>query len=328
MTERRIPQVVGASLVLWHTDLDHVEAAARSIVEQDESVAHLCVIVNDDADGAVSRDVERRLRPVLGDCALTARPLPHNSGFAGGQNRALAELFAAGCDHVLVLNPDVVLDPSCVRELVTHAAKQPGPVLVGPLLHSASSDLQGEGSIDTAGIRWTIGGRHLDALQGHPVAEAPKRPERVRGISGAAMLVSRAAFRRLVDETGEFFDEDFIAYREDAELGLRADLLGVECWLVPSAVALHVRGLRGTSRKTTPWVNSLGVRNRFLMAAKYGPRRPGIWPLPWVRDVVVVAAVLSVERESLPGLKDAWRLRGRMRSKGRALRRAHKDLST
>jgi GT2 family glycosyltransferase len=327
MMEPDVQHVVGASLVLWHSDLDQATAATRSLVAQDLPVDYLVVVINDDADGRVSRDVEDRFRSILGRTRLTVRSLPYNSGFAGGQDLALSQLFAGGCDQALVLNPDVVLDPSCVRELAIFAAGRGAPVLVGPLLELASHDLVGEGTIDTAGIRWTIGGRHLDALQGHPLGDAPTSPAPVRGISGAAMLVTRGAYQRLVDMTGEFFDEDFIAYREDAELAFRAELLGIECWLVPAAVAQHVRSLRGTSRKTTPWVNALGVRNRFLIASKYGIRRPGIWPLPWFRDLVVVSAVIVQERESLPALLEAWKLRRRMRAKGRKVLAARVSLS-
>jgi GT2 family glycosyltransferase len=173
-----------------------------------------------------------------------------------------------------------------------------------------------EGTVDSTGIVWTRSGRHLDARQGEPVDPSLTQPRRVSGLSGACLLVTRDCHRRIVDASGEFFDADFIAYREDAELAFRAQLLGVESWLIPAAVGLHVRQLRGTSRSMSPAVNRLGVRNRFLIAAKYGRRRPGTGLYPWARDAVVVLGVILRERSSWSGITDAWRLRRHMRAKG------------
>jgi GT2 family glycosyltransferase len=322
MTERGIQPMVGASLVLWHSDLGQMAAAARSLAVQEVAISHVCVVVNDDPDAAVSQTAEELLRPLLPTTVeLIVRPVPHNSGFAGGHNVALAGLFAAGCDCALVMNPDVVLESCCVAELVAHGQRRGVPMLAGPLLERATGpDTAPDGTIDTAGIRWTFTGRHLDALQGRPMRDAPTEPVAVRGISGAAMFVTVPAYRRLVDATGEFFDEAFVAYREDAELGLRAETCGIEMWIVPTARGRHVRTQRGT-RRGDPHIDRLGVRNRFLIAFKHGRDRPGGLGAV-ARDVVVIAGVLMRERSSWPGLVEAWRLRGLMHDKRRRMRSA------
>lgn len=128
-------------------------------------------------------------------------------------------------------------------------------------------------------------------------------------------MVPRRAYELIVARTGEFFDGDFFAYREDAELGLRAAMLGVTSWVVPAARACHARTLRGNARGVSPHIDRLGVRNRFLIAFKYGTRRPGGWFGAPLRDFAVLAAVMLRERSSWPGVCEAWRLRGRMRQK-------------
>ena len=47
--------------------------------------------------------------------------------------------------------------------------------------------------------------------------------------------------KRMLDEIGGF-DEDFFAYGDDAELGLRARIAGWRCWYTPRAVVRHHRG--------------------------------------------------------------------------------------
>jgi GT2 family glycosyltransferase len=269
----------------------------------------------------------RILGDVLQICAGVADELglthsSDNRGFAGAHNDNLAHCFERGMDAVLVLNPDVRLETQTLAQLMAHA-RDDAPRLLGPLIELADvSTLVPEGRIDSAGIVWTRSGRHLDALQGRPLADAPAAPVDVRGLTGACLLVTRAAHAAVVEACGEFFDRDFIAYREDADLGLRAEALGIEQRLIPEARTLHVRTQRGTRRGTSAFIDCLGVRNRFLIAFKHGHRRPGGLTFAPMRDLTVVAAVLFKERSSLPGLRDAWRLRRSMRAKGQRFRAA------
>ena len=48
---------------------------------------------------------------------------------------------------------------------------------------------------------------------------------------------------------GEFFDNDFFAYREDADVAWRAQLLGWQCLYTPDAVAWHVRAVTPRNRR-------------------------------------------------------------------------------
>jgi GT2 family glycosyltransferase len=233
----------------------------------------------------------------------------------------MAALFGTGCTAVLVLNPDLVLDIDAVAALDAAAHTVGGPGLLGPVLELADPTFGGTGRIDTVGIRWTASGRHLDDRQGDPLQTAPTALTRVPGISGACLYVPRAAFELIDRASGEFFDADFVAYREDAELAYRASLLNVASYVVPAARGRHVRRLRGTTRGEDPAIDALGVRNRFLIAFKYGVRRPGRLPVALARDVVVIVGVAVRERSSLAGLRDAWHLRRRMRAKGRQVRR-------
>ncbi|HEU0131437.1 MAG TPA: glycosyltransferase [Mycobacteriales bacterium] len=295
----------GASLVLFHTDPALAARCVAALRAQDPPPERVHVVCNDDAAGAGAADL----------AGVTVEAHAANLGYAGGHNAALAALFAAGLDAVLVVNPDAVPAPDAVARLAAFTGDR--AVLAGPLLELLRPDGTPEGLVDSAGIRWTASARHLDARQGSPLANAPVAPAEVAGISGACLWVTRAAYERVVAASGEFFDEEFVAYREDAELGFRARLLGVPSWLVPDARVGHGRALRGTTRAVAPHVNRLGVQNRFLIAFKYGRRRPGRLPAALARDAVVVAAVLLRERSSLPGLRRAWALRGTQRAKGR-----------
>ena len=305
------------SLVLFHSDHELVERTIQSVAALRPPLQSLWVHVNDATPSEVEW-VESMLRIQVGIGARVTQSTV-NLGFAQAHNRALDSIFANKNDYALVLNPDLVLPIDAIASFVASDPK--ASRVTGPLLELADPySLLPEGRIDSAGIRWTATGRHLDLLQGKPLLQAPTNPRRVEGVSGACMFVGRNAYARVVDGSGEFFDEAFIAYREDAELGLRARRLGVECWLLPTVRVLHVRRARGTKRGENPHIDKLSARNRFLLAFKYGLRRPGLPPLVLIRDVLVLLGVLLRERSSLAGLQEAWQLRHDMRVKGRRVR--------
>jgi GT2 family glycosyltransferase len=72
----------------------------------------------------------------------------------------------------------------------------------------------------------------------------------------------------MLDEIGGF-DEDFFAYADDAELGLRARIAGWRAVYAPAAVVRHRRGATLGVRSTQRIV--LIERNRVLLAAKLFP---------------------------------------------------------
>lgn len=308
----------GVSLVTFQSNERALAATLEGLAEQQLRPA----IVWIHANACTSADADR-LRVQAGewcrDVSVIVTSSEQNLGFCQPHNTSLRELFENGVENVLVLNPDLVLAPDGLAALVA-ATESDRRALYGPLLELADpKTFAATGRIDSLGIRWAPGARHLDIRQGEAMTDLPSGAQEVDGLSGACILVSREVHQRIVEVSGEFFDVDFFAYREDAELGYRAKLLGIPCRLVPAARGLHVRHLRGTTREVDPLINALGVRNRFLFAFKYGPRRPGGAVSAVLRDVVVVAAVLLVERSSLPALREAWQLRARMREKGRRL---------
>lgn len=243
-----------------------------------------------------------------------------NLGFASGHNRLLQQAFDAGADACLVLNPDVVFSQAALERFVGLGNKNKA-ALVGPTLArlDPTSTTHRPAVADSLGIGWSKTARHFDQGQGQPWIEPDGSVRVVPGVTGACLLVSRDSFRTILDRTGYFFDDFFLAYREDAELGVRAASVGVESRLLSVEGFAHVRSTRGFTR-TNDFVNMLGVRNRFLMKFVLGKLRPGNRVLASMRDVVVVGATFSIERTSIIGLLDAWRVRRFQRAVGRHLR--------
>jgi GT2 family glycosyltransferase len=146
--------------------------------------------------------------------------------------------------------------------------------------------------------------RHLDRGADQPDSGQFEQAEDIFGPSGAAALYRR----RALDDTaigGQYFDEDFFAYREDADLAWRCRLFGWTSIYAPSAVARHRRRVTPERRSELPKeINRHSVKNRFLLRLNnmtWDLYRRHFWAIT-KRDVAVVGYVLLWEWKSVPGL--------------------------
>lgn len=240
-----------------------------------------------------------------------------NLGFASGHNLLLAEAFSSGAEHVLIVNPDLRVESGSISNLVMRTEALPGYFLAGPSLIQLDENFNPTGRYDSRGIAWDRSARHYDISHGAPLqtGEPEDSVRRVQGVSGACLLVPRAAYCKLVARYGYFFDDYFLAYREDAELGVRALASGVSSVVLGLRGFGHVRAVRGFKRgKALP--DLLGVRNRFLLRWTLSSSRPGSLLSARTRDWVVVIVCLTVERRSLNGLRSAFRIRRDARRRG------------
>ncbi len=190
---------------------------------------------------------------------------------------------AARGQWILCLNPDVVLSPYFVTRLLAASAKHPEVgTLCGKLLRwepsarqkrqavatNAELEPRKTNIIDSTGIYFTPTMRHLDRGAEEVDRGQYDREQYVFGASGAAAFFRRS-FIEDVSVEGEFFDEDFFAFREDADLAWRAQVMGWKCLYTPGAVAWHVRRVTPERRQDLPLViNWHSAKNRFLMRGK------------------------------------------------------------
>ncbi len=231
-----------------------------------------------------------------------------NRGFAAAQNQAIAGTSAP---WVLVLNPDVTLAPEFLSELRPHLEQgAPLGAVCGKLLRAGSDGSPRiPATLDSTGIVFDRSFRHLDRGSETEDRGLYEEVEAVFGATGAAVCFRRAMIEDVRIE-GEFFDEAFFAYREDADVAWRAQLLGWDCLYVPRAIGWHVRQVLPTNRRSTDAsLNRHSVKNRFLMRIKNADAAVW-WRCGWrglLRDVVVIGGCLTIEWASLPGLVDVFR---------------------
>ncbi len=184
-------------------------------------------------------------------------PLQVNKGFAGGNNTGIG---AASGKYIAFLNNDTKTDPAWLENLIREAETKPAVgMLASKILSYSNPDI-----IDNVGLLI-----YRDGL-----ARGKGRLERDEGQydqESEALFPSGCAglYRRtMLEETG-LFDEEFFAYADDVDLGLRGRLAGWGCFYVPSAKVYHKYS--SSSASYSPIKAFLVERNRVWVLLKYYP---------------------------------------------------------
>jgi GT2 family glycosyltransferase len=311
MTERPI----SVTIVTWNSGPD-ITRCLDGLAAQTAAPREVVVVDNASADNSAL---------LVGTHPLGARLIRNNSnqGFTAGHNRAIAETVGA---WVLVLNPDVVLAPDFLEQCLAATAgrervgsvagkllRMTRPLPDGPPSHWPEETWSG-GVIDSTGILVTPQCRHLDRGAGEQDRGQYDEAQYVFGVSGAAAFYRR----KMLEETavaGEIFDEDFFSFREDADLSWRGQLLEWDTIYWPAARALHRRSVTPRRRRRLdPTINRHSVKNRFLLRIKNqtaGHALRFLFPT-LLRDLLVLGALFTVERTSLPALPWLWHNRRRI----------------
>ncbi len=298
--------LVTIGLVTWNSASD-VARCLDGVRTQRHQPIELLVGDNASADGTRAL-LEARTT------AAERRYFAANLGFSAAHNALIRESRGA---YYLTLNPDVVLDPGFVAELAA-------ALDAAPRAGSATGKLrraEPPGVLDSTGIVMHRSQRHFDRGAGEIDRGQYDAPGPVFGVSGAAGCYRRAMFDAVAID-GEVFDEDFFAYREDADLAWRAQLLGWDAIYVPQATATHVRRVTPERRGALPAaINRYSVRNRFLLRLKNqtAGQAARFAVAGFARDAQVIAYVLAREWGSIPGLVDVVRLLPRTLAKRRAI---------
>lgn len=223
---------------------------------------------------------------------------PVNTGFAVACNKGAS---ASSAPFVLFLNPDCVAPP-CLLKKMRHAFDANARTgMVGAMLLNPDGTEQGGGrralptpwkSFVRAFGLWRLLRRHDFHMSS---CDAPLRPTEVDAISGACMMVRRAAFL----EVGGF-DEGFFLHCEDLDLCLEFKKHGWSVVFNPSAIVLHGKGVCSRSRPVfVEWHKHRGML-RFY-AKHFKSRYPAILRAfvgvaVWLRFAMVAVGLGTLPR--------------------------------
>jgi GT2 family glycosyltransferase len=300
--------LISVVVVNWNRK-ELLRACLDSLRRQGEVPFEVIVVDNGSADGSAEMaETEFGVRVIRNR---------ENRGFCAANNQGIA---AAQGEFVALINNDAEAAQGWLAALHRACSKAPD---VGM---AASKVLVWEepSRIDKAGHLIFPDGQNRGRGSGAADHGQYDREEEVLWPDGCAAMYRKS----MLDETGGF-DEDFFAYGDDAELGLRARIAGWRCVYTPQAVVRHHRG--STLGKDSVRRLELIERNRLLLAMKLFP-----WSLllfnPLFFAARLGAGALAACRGAgdtayFPGLAGKWRLvRGLVVGQLQALRMAPRML--
>jgi GT2 family glycosyltransferase len=189
-----------------------------------------------------------------------------NRGFCAANNQGFE---ASDSEFIALLNNDAEAEPHWLEKLASAFDGRPD---VG-MAASKILVYEDPSRIDKAGHLIYPDGQNRGRGSGELDEGQYDRVEEVLWPDGCAAMYRRA----MLDQIGGF-DEDFFAYADDAELGLRARIAGWKCLYIPEAVVRHHRGATLGVRSSRRL--QLIERNRVLLAAKLFP-----WSLLWLNGM-------------------------------------------
>ncbi|MBW4841342.1 MAG: glycosyltransferase family 2 protein [Paenibacillaceae bacterium] len=281
--------------IVTYNSANDIEECLNAVRQNSCPIKEIIVIDNASTDGTadqvrafIERNMANNVRFV---------PNPSNTGFAPAHNQGIRMTQS---DYVLVLNPDVQLGTEYVERLVEVMEQRPEVgSATGLLILKSSPDI-----VDSTGLSMNEIWRAVDRGAGESAGRWRESGE-VFGVSGAAAMYRRA----MIDElsiAGEFFDEDFFAYKEDVDVAWRANLLGWKAYYCAEALATHERGWKKGSRNTQPlFIRRYSYINRYKMIYKNLSGYRWIKSLPKLLAYELASNGYMLLRE--PKVLGAWR---------------------
>jgi N-acetylglucosaminyl-diphospho-decaprenol L-rhamnosyltransferase len=222
----------------------------------------------------VDNAAEPRVAELAERSGVRYLPLAANPGYGAAVNAGVRTLSPA-VEWILVVNPDVVLEPGSIDALVAVADGRRDVAAVGPAILSPEGALY-PSARQVPSLRTGIGHALFSgAWPGNPWSRRYRQeddpdPRDAGWLSGACLLLRRSAF----DAVGGF-DEGYFMYFEDVDLGMRLGRAGWRNRYEPAARVVH-SGAHSTTRSHAAMVKAHhDSANRFL-SRKY----PGVMWLP------------------------------------------------
>ena len=161
-----------------------------------------------------------------------------NLGYCEGNNVGIRK---AKGKFIIILNPDTIIEPNCISELIS-AYNKFGEGLYQPKILS----LNEENIIQSTGNMLHIFGFGFARDKGNKVIDRIEEIEQIGYASGTCLFTSR----EVIDKIG-LLDKFLFLYHDDLDFGWRAAQIGINSYYVPKSKIFHVESyaLKWSSKK-------------------------------------------------------------------------------
>jgi GT2 family glycosyltransferase len=249
-------------IVVNYNTACELKSCLQSVILHNQNVSkEVLVIDNASGDNSIK---------VLSDFLPEIKLIKNNKniGFSAAVNDGLRRVDS---EYILLLNPDTILPPNCLRTQIDFLKANPSVGMLGPKL------IRADGNVDHACRRnfptksdiifhlfwldrlFSCNSRLTHYSMGFKDFDIPGITE---CISGAFMLLRREAFR----DVG-YLDERSFMYGEDVDWAFRFRQAGWGIYYYPAVEVLHLK--RASSKNRTPEVIRHFYTGNYLYYQKY-----------------------------------------------------------
>lgn len=258
---------VVASLVIpnWNGK-KFLKICLPSLQKQTFKDFEIVVVDNGSSDG--SKEFIAKYYPEVKVVALAK-----NIGFAPAVNLGIKNSTGK---YIILVNNDTKVAKDCIKFLVKAAdRKKEVGMVAAKMLNFYDPRL-----IDSAGDYIDVVGHADNIGRGEKDGDRFERAGYIFLVTGGGSLYKRAVF-----EAVGLFDDDYFAYFEDVDLGLRAQMYGFKAWFEPKAVIYHIH--KATSNRNKQLTEYLQFRNMTINILKNFPSGLLVKDFNWLRILLV-----------------------------------------
>lgn len=209
-------------VIITHNHRQTIARCLQSVRHQTLPAGRIVMIDNASNDGT-----PQFIATAFPDICLVVNN--DNRGFAAACNQGIALALQNQADYIALLNPDTLVHPDWLKELLAAAQQAPDIGLVQSLLFEGLPPSQ---RINSRGnCQQYLGFGYCDT---NPTPPLSQDLQEIAFASGAACLLTKQLFMTIGG-----FDERYFLYHEDLDLGHRARLAGFRVVLAPRSLVWH-----------------------------------------------------------------------------------------
>ena len=264
-------QVTVSIMVVSYNTREMTLECLRSLQKEASDVDYeLLFLDNDSSDGSF----EAVQAEFADDPRCSLKHSKENLGFANANNQLA--LDARG-EFLLLLNPDTMVLPDAIQNLVSFARRTRERLIWGGRTIATDGTLDGRscfGMLTLGGLMFRTAGLtklfpKSEFFNPEEIGGWQRDTEREVGwITGCLMLIDRELWNRL-----DGFAPAFFMYGEEAELQIRARKLGARPTLTPESTIIH----HGHGSSTIPWETKAKISRGEITIINYHWNKPAAW---------------------------------------------------
>lgn len=266
-TDNAVQTSVAIAMVNYRTP-DMIIDCIKTLQPEQQQLPnlHLYIIDNNSPDDSVSK-LTQAIKDLQCAAWVTLIPMPLNGGFSYGNNAAIRAALdqQSPPQYIYLLNPDTLIHPNAVLNLVNYMTNHPEVGIAGGAMIGLDKQPQGAArrfpsiwsELDSGARLGLITRMVKNKVVPLPLSEIPHACD---WVSGASMII-----RTELIKTIGLMDEGYFLYYEELDYCYRAKKAGYEIHYVPDSLITHLEGastsINQRKRRGAYWYTS---RRRYF----------------------------------------------------------------